>query len=135
MSELLKFIQSKPRVSYHEVNKKKFERLGRNFLKQVQEELGKASQIRMRYNPAGIACSGDHSLYVMFKDEIGACMFFNLDFDETVCFRSIKSINDYSGGMNHHYSMSDVFSSSERATEVLKACATASRKQTVQESV
>ncbi len=100
---------------YDEKSKNLFESLGKAFLKKTKELL--IGDTRIGYNKAGIACSGDFSLYVMFSDDKGACVFFNAE-TSFVTIRTIKHLEDYSGGVNRNYQFSILKDPKELATEL-----------------
>lgn len=119
---LWNFIAHEPNgVSYDMEKKKKFRQLGQKYLKSVRRRLEhKIEDCRISYNPGGIAVSGDHSLYAVFKNGKGACMFFNHDgFGSFVTFREIEHLKDYSGGMNRNRPMT-ILSDPDLAAQELK---------------
>jgi hypothetical protein len=120
-SKLWEFIANEPQgISYDMEKKKKFRQLGHAFLKSVRRRLeNKIEDCRISYNPGGIAVSGDHSLYAVFKNGKGACVFFNYDgIGSFVTFREIKHLKDYSGGMNRNRPLT-ILSDPELAAEEL----------------
>ena len=88
--------------AYNEKAKASFQRSGRLLLGKVAKLLGlKKGEYDLRYNPAGIACSGDHilhtdTLYIMF----------NLDRCDWVLVRKCKGRQDYRGEANWQYPFS-----------------------------
>lgn len=85
--------------SYNETNKEKFKKWGKSLLRKVIKLLElKKGEYDLRYNPAGIACSGDHTLHT---DNI--YVHFNLDVCNWVLVRTCKSRKDYTGGVNRQY--------------------------------
>ena len=80
--------------------KDEYQKLGRKILKSIAECLGlKKDEYDIRWNPGGIAVSGDHilhtdKLYLAFHDNLGMGWFY---------FRTCNGRKDYSGGRNHNY--------------------------------
>lgn len=107
-------------VPYDEESKSLFRKLGKEFLEKAREFIGSGSaETSLKYNAGGIAVSGDFSLYVMFNDNKGACVFFNADFP-FVTMRTIKHVKDYSGGMNRTYQLSTLKDPEALAVELRK---------------
>lgn len=77
--------------------KAEYKRLGRRILKHIAEELNLApGSFDIRWNPGGIACSGDHTLhtdkvYLALHDNLGIGWFY---------WRTCKGRKDYTGGAN-----------------------------------
>lgn len=77
--------------------KQEFKNLGRRILKHIAEELKLVpGTYDIRWNPGGIACSGDHTLhtdkfYVALHDNIGSGWFY---------WRTVGGRRDYTGGPN-----------------------------------
>lgn len=96
-SQLNRFIALTREACYDYVNKQEYRRLGRKILKELREKLGLNDEnCDIRFNPGGIACSGDHTLhgdkiYVALHDNIGSGWFY---------YRSCKGRKDYCGGHN-----------------------------------
>lgn len=126
MSALWNFLKEEPRISYDEENKKNFKRLGAKFIRHVIVSIPstRIKEKRASYNAGGIAVSGDHSLYIMFENGRGACMFFNFDrggvLSNFVTFRTIDNLKDYSGGMNQNKEMGILENPIFVAAELLK---------------
>jgi hypothetical protein len=83
--------------------KQEYRNLGRRILKYIAEQmqLPKGSY-EIRWNPGGVACSGDHTLhtdhvYVALHDNIGSGWFY---------YRTCKGRKDYAGGQNQIVSWS-----------------------------
>ncbi|NPV00035.1 MAG: hypothetical protein HPY53_01520 [Brevinematales bacterium] len=89
--------------------KKVFGRLGKQYLKYLAEKLG-FIEYEVGYNPSGIACSGDLRLMGMWGKDNGVHIFFNADHVcPWVTYRTIKSLKDYSGGVNQQMSFNELF--------------------------
>jgi hypothetical protein len=77
--------------------KKEYRNLGRRILKHIAEELNLAAgSFDIRWNPGGVACSGDHTLhtdtvYLALHDNCGLGWFY---------WRTCKGRKDYTGGGN-----------------------------------
>jgi hypothetical protein len=95
--ELARMSYLASRCGYNEELKGEYRWLGRRVLKALATALGLApGQYDIRWNPGGIAVSGDHrlhsdKLYVAMDDNCGFGFFY---------FRSCKGRKDYSGGPN-----------------------------------
>ena len=100
------FIKSSPEISYNDVEKKKFKKLGQKFLVEVGEmfERGGDTRYKVGYNKGGIAVSGDHTLRVV--QEVGGEAGFVVFLSESSCglfwamARTIESFDDHQGGQN-----------------------------------
>jgi len=82
--------------------KKEFLTKSAAFLRQLGKDLG-FTEMRVNKNPAGIAVSGEVSLYGMWGGDNGVfieiCQFtYTLSGD--LLYREIKSLKDYTGGQN-----------------------------------
>jgi len=77
--------------------KNEYKKLGRRILKYIAEKMALTpDQYDIRWNPGGIACSGDSTLhtdkvYVALHDNCGSGWFY---------WRTVKGRKDYSGGAN-----------------------------------
>jgi hypothetical protein len=96
--DLLRFVQLTRSACYDSTTelKNEYKRLGRKILKELAANLNIATNCDIRFNPGGIACSGDHTLhgdniYVALHDNIGSGWFY---------YRSCKGRQDYCGGQN-----------------------------------
>ena len=113
--ELREFIEL--RGMYHERNldydcdgnsenqsfyKDEFKLVGQAFLKRAAREM-KLDQVDIHYNPAGIACSGDHTLIGMRGDK-GIYVSFNTDGLSGILYRKVQHMKDWSGGVNKYIS-------------------------------
>ena len=94
---LQRFVELTKQACYNYWLKQEYRNLGRRILKFIVEQLGLAKgEFDIRWNPGGVACSGDHILhtdkfYLALHDNIGLGWFF---------FRSCNGRRDYSGGQN-----------------------------------
>jgi hypothetical protein len=79
------------------LKKQEFKNLGRCILKYIAQEMGlKEGEYDIRWNPGGVACSGDHTLhtervYLALHDNLGMGWFY---------YRSCNGLRDFSGGSN-----------------------------------
>jgi len=82
---------------YNEDFKDQYKKLGRRILKEIAKLMGlKKGEFDIRWNPGGIACSGDHTLhtdkiYVALHDNCGTGWFY---------WRTCEGRKDYTGGSN-----------------------------------
>lgn len=91
-------------ASYNETVKNQFRKEGMALLRKVAKILGlEKGTYSIRYNPAGIACSGDCTLH---HDRV--YVMFNLDICDWVLVRSCKGQKDYTGGPNRQYRFDDL---------------------------
>ena len=96
-SQLVRFVNLTTKSSYNEPLKDEYRKLGKTILKYVAEKLGlKKGEFDIRWNPGGIACSGDHvlhsdNIYIALHDNIGLGWFY---------WRTCKGRKDYTGGSN-----------------------------------
>jgi hypothetical protein len=94
---LINFVTLTGTAQYNEENKQQYRKLGKKILQELANQLGFTSkQVRISWNPGGIACSGDHTLhgekfYVALHDNIGLGWFY---------YRTCKGLKDYTGGRN-----------------------------------
>ena len=80
-------------ASYNEENKAKFKREAMALLRKVAKLLNfDPKTYDLRYNPAGIACSGDATLH-----HENVYVQLNLDVCDWVLVRTCKSKKDYTG--------------------------------------
>ena len=95
--ELTRFIALTRLACYNEVNKQEYKRLGRKILKYIAFKMNLVEgTYDIRFNPGGVACSGDHTLhtdkvYLALNDNLGFGWFF---------YRTCDGRKDYSGGPN-----------------------------------
>jgi len=82
--------------------KDEFKKVGRAFLKRAAKEMN-LDQVDIHYNPAGIACSGDHTLIGMRGDK-GIYVSFNTDGLSGILYRKVQHMKDWSGGVNKYVS-------------------------------
>ncbi len=81
--------------------KAEFHSKGKAFLRAMAKDLG-FSEFKVNSNPAGIAVSGEVSLYGMWSDGNGLMIQLSEGWNgqEVVLYRTIKHLKDYSGGHN-----------------------------------
>lgn len=86
-------------AAYNETAKARFKKEATALLRKVAKILGLEKRTyNLRYNPAGIACSGDAILHM---DDVYVS--FNLDCMDSVLVRTCKGSKDYAGGPNRFY--------------------------------
>ena len=88
---------------YDEDLKISYEKAGKKALVELAVDMG-FQQSRVWYSKGGMAVSGDLHLMGMWSEDNGVHIFFNMDLSDSIVFRKIKHLHDYSGGMNHHIS-------------------------------
>lgn len=95
--DISRFVALTKDACYDEVNKQEFRKLGRRILKAIALQMGlNEGEYDIRWNPGGIACSGDHTLhtdkiYLALHDNYGTGYFY---------WRTCKGRKDYTGGTN-----------------------------------
>ena len=99
--ELQTLVSLTGQCSYNEPNKRVFHKLSMRLLRELRKVLGVDAELR--YNPAGIACSGDA---VLHSDSVYVS--FNAD---AICglgilYRTCKGRKDYTGGQNNFFPIS-----------------------------
>ncbi len=82
------------KCGYNDVNKARWKTLSMRFLRALRADLG--IDAPLRFNPAGIACSGDATMH---GDQIYVS--FNADTLKWILYRTCKGREDYTGGPNH----------------------------------
>ena len=98
-SELVEFVNLTESAQYDYLRKKRFRFLGRKILKEIVKTLGLKDNFKIRWNPGGEACSGDHILhtdrfYLDLSDNTRSGWFF---------YRTCKGMKDSIGGRNIIY--------------------------------
>ena len=95
--QINRFVTLTREAVYNEEKKAEYRRLGRKILTEIANLMGlQKGEYDIRWNPGGIACSGDHTLhtdrvYVALHDNLGSGWFY---------WRTCKGRKDYSGGQN-----------------------------------
>lgn len=98
-NEIDRFIYLSSNSSYDEGLKDRYRTLGKKILRFIVQELGlKKGEYEIRWNPGGIACSGDHTLHtdkfsLALHDNCGLGFFY---------WRTVKDRKDYTGGQNQN---------------------------------
>ncbi len=94
---------------YNEPFKKRFKSIGTKAMKEFALLLD-LEEIDIHFNPAGTACSGDLRLMGMWNDGVGIYVTMNKDFPNApwgqVLYRTIKHMQDYTGGPNNYFQFS-----------------------------
>jgi hypothetical protein len=94
---LQRFVDLTNGASYNEELKAEYRKLGKKILKEIVMQMGLMDgQYDIRWNPGGIAMSGDHTLhtdkvYLSLCDNCGMGWFY---------WRTVKGRTDYTGGPN-----------------------------------
>lgn len=101
-TDLIELASLNGRCSYEDANKASFRRLALRLLKEVAEIMGlNKGTCDIRYNPGGIAVSGDATLH-------GEKVYVSLNadgFSGGILVRSCKGRKDYVGGTNRWFSL------------------------------
>jgi hypothetical protein len=96
-SDLVRFVNLTRSACYDDELKQEYRKLGRKILKALAGLMGlQKGEFDIRWNPGGIACSGDHVLhtdkiYVALHDNIRLGWFY---------WRKCNGRKDYTGGVN-----------------------------------
>jgi len=91
------FITSMRGAAYNYEVKEEYRKLGRSILRRIAKEMGlQKGEFDIRWNPAGIATPGDHTLhtdkvYLALHDNCGFGWFY---------WRTVEGRKDYTGGDN-----------------------------------
>lgn len=125
MTHLFRFLMEYPEFSYNPENKAKFKQLGQSLLKELVKDLKKegiVEESEVSFNPGGVAVSGDHQLYLMFKSGKGVYLNISAENclpDQAFMMRSIKNMKDYTGGQNQWFRFTNL-DSFPRMIELLR---------------
>jgi hypothetical protein len=99
--EIVRLAELDGKCGYHETNKKEYRRLSLRLLRTLSKELGLERSAEIRYNPGGIAVSGDSTLHA---DRLYATL--NLDgLGLGILVRTCRHRRDFKGGPNHWFSL------------------------------
>lgn len=104
LTELSRFVYFANHSSYDYHNKEEYRKLGRRILKSIAEQMGLAKgEFDIRWNPGGIAVSGDHTLHTdkVYLHLSGELSWFY--------WRTCKGRKDYTGGHNQNVSWTALF--------------------------
>lgn len=87
---------------YNEENKAKFKKLSLSFMRKLAKYLNlPKGSYSIRFNPGGIAVSGDailhHDSFYVWLNDFGGC------------WRTCKGQKDYTGGTNNHFGRKDLW--------------------------
>lgn len=87
-------------LSYNAEGKDKFKRTSTAALRQLAKDID-LKESKVSFNAGGIAVSGDATLYGMWEENKGICVYiFQSMGSNNIMFRTIKHMKDYSGGVN-----------------------------------
>jgi hypothetical protein len=109
MNPLTQFINNNGLYTdYNEEYKSEFKKIGRKFCNLLVKEL-ELDEHKISYNPAGIACSGDFSMFGRRQDRT---FYLHFNADGICCgaqgfFRTAKDFKDYTGGYNVWFTFTD----------------------------
>lgn len=108
--KLLVFTRRNPigTVAYDIEKKTDYALYGQMLVKDILTELQEHTTLidqKFWYNKGGIAVSGDHNVMALFDTGKGFHLFFNHDSNLGICYRTISSMQDYTGGRNRWMSM------------------------------
>lgn len=85
--------------------KRDFELKAKEFAKSLSKELN-FTECKIRYNPGGIAVSGDITMFGKFQNGKFMYMTISTPSSHGIMFRSASSMEDYSGGTNQWFNPS-----------------------------
>jgi len=96
---------------YNEQNKAKFKKLSLSFMRKLAKHLGLSKDsYSIRFNPGGIAVSGDailhHDRFYVHLNDFGGY------------WRTCKGRTDYTGGTNNHFGRKDIIWAAENYNSV-----------------
>jgi hypothetical protein len=89
-------------VSYNDNLKKSFEKNSCRFLKLLSREL-RLLTYSIHYNKGGVAVSGDATLIGMFTPDVGVYVTISTPSHYGIMFRSVKHMQDWTGGNNNWF--------------------------------
>lgn len=95
-NDLIKIIKE-GHINHDFERKEKFKRKSLIFLRKMAKDLN-LTEVSISFNPLGIAVSGETNLMGMWNEGNG--IYVNLS-DDTFLFRTIKNMEDYTGGHNN----------------------------------
>lgn len=89
---------------YNYEGKKEFQRKSLSAIREVAQELGlRTVKPYVRYNPGGIAVSGEITLHDMLTDNVGVYIQISMLFGKlSVMYRKVKSLKDFTGDHNRY---------------------------------
>jgi hypothetical protein len=100
--EITKLVALDGRCDYHDTNKQEYKRLGLKLLRALASELGlEPKTFEVRFNPGGVAVSGDAILH-------SDCLYVTINMDRMglgILVRTCKGRRDYTGGPNRWFSL------------------------------
>lgn len=113
------FITAMRGASYNYEVKEEYRKLGRSILRRIAKEMGlQTGEFDIRWNPAGIATPGDHTLhtdkvYLALHDNCNSGWFY---------WRTVEGRKDYTGGANQIVSWTEFAAPGgfEKLVKVLK---------------
>lgn len=94
-NQIKKYVQLGYASPYNPEIKDQYKKLGRKILRYIAKKMN-LTNYNIRYNPAGIAMAGDHTLH-----NENFYLTLNTDCQSTwFMYRSCKGLTDYTGGSN-----------------------------------
>ena len=106
LRKLASLMTGNERPYYNESFKERFREIGTKAMEELAALLG-LKEHRVSFNPSGIAVSGDLMLMGMWSEDNGIYITMNKDFPRKpwgdVLYRSIRHMEDYTGGLNHYF--------------------------------
>lgn len=121
LTRLIRFVHDNY-LSYNQSAKEKFKTMGLQAMKRLASAL-KLREFKIDFNAGGIAVSGDLHLMGMFNDNVGIYITISEGSHHNGCtflYRTIKHMNDYSGGSNNYFR--DVVSEKEVVDTIHRLC-------------
>lgn len=119
LTKLITFIGSHT-LEYNQSNKDQFKEMGLKAMRRLASAL-KLKEFEARFNPGGIAVSGDLYLHGMFNDKIGIYIQISQYGNKTnFMYRTVTGMKDYTGGSNNYFYI--VHSEKEVVKEIHRLC-------------
>lgn len=100
--DIVRLVELDRKCGYHDANKKEYKLLSIRLLRALSKELDlDRGAAEIRYNPGGIAVSGDSTLHA-------DCLYVTLNLDGLglgILVRTCRHRRDFTGGPNHWFSL------------------------------
>jgi hypothetical protein len=104
-------------VGYNPELKAEFASEAKSFLRAIKKELG-LKEVKIDYNPGGIAVSGDATLIGMYEDGRGVYVTVSTPSYHGIMFRTVTHMKDWTGGTNQWLKLSEFQSYKEIAKHI-----------------